>query len=102
MRHTQKNLRSTKTQQAPPNVDNDMNPPQETQATNMVFASTVCVDTVTHKIYTDLTGKFPIIARSGTKYILILYDYNSNSILARPLKSRNESEYITVYKNLYY
>ena len=38
------------------------------------------------KIYTYQTGRFPTTSSRGYKYILILYDQYSNSILAEPLK----------------
>ena len=36
----------------------------------------------TKKIYTDQTGKFPITYSWGNKYILIMYVYDANAILA--------------------
>jgi hypothetical protein len=41
----------------------------------------------TGQIYTDQTGRFPITSSRGNKYIMILYNYESNDILAEPLKS---------------
>jgi hypothetical protein len=41
----------------------------------------------TNQIYSDLTGRFPTTSLSGNKYILILYDYDSNSVLSAPLKT---------------
>jgi hypothetical protein len=40
------------------------------------------------QIYTDLTGIFPTTSISGNRYILILYDYDSNSVLSAPMKNR--------------
>jgi hypothetical protein len=40
----------------------------------------------TTQIYSDLTGRFPTTSLSGNKYILILYDYDSNSVLSAPMK----------------
>jgi hypothetical protein len=34
------------------------------------------------QIYTDQTGRFPMVSSKGDKYIMILYDYDSNAILA--------------------
>jgi hypothetical protein len=42
----------------------------------------------TFQIYTDLTDRFPTIFLSGNKYILILYDYDSNNFLYAPMKNR--------------
>ena len=38
--------------------------------------------------YSDLTGRFPYKSSRGNQYILIVYDYDSNAILAEPLSDR--------------
>ena len=45
---------------------------------------------ITGKIYTDQTGRFPVTSSKGSKYLMVLYDYDSNAILSEPLKSRSE------------
>jgi hypothetical protein len=42
----------------------------------------------TGQIYSNLTGKFIEPSSNGNNYILIIYDYDSNSILAEPMKTR--------------
>eukprot|EP00957_Ditylum_brightwellii_P102335 7800467-Ditylum_brightwellii.AAC.1 len=42
-------------------------------------------------VYTDLTGKFSVTSTSGAQYMLIAYDYDSNAIIARPLKGHNNT-----------
>jgi hypothetical protein len=44
------------------------------------------------QIYTDQTGRFPVVSSKGNKYIMILYDYDSNAILAQPIKDRTTPE----------
>jgi hypothetical protein len=44
--------------------------------------------------YTDQTGCFPVQSSCGYKYIMILYDNNSNAILAKAMKSRSDHELI--------
>jgi hypothetical protein len=46
----------------------------------------------TNQIYTDLTGRFPTTSLSGNKYILILYDYDSNRVLSAPIKNRVDKD----------
>ena len=41
------------------------------------------------KVPSDQTGRFPNFSSRGTKYIMVLYDYDSNSILATPLKTKS-------------
>ena len=55
----------------------------------------------TGQIYTDQTGRFPTTSSRGNKYIMILYDYDSNAILAKPLKSKSEGEMIRAYTKLH-
>jgi hypothetical protein len=40
------------------------------------------------KIYTDLTYRFPTTPLSDNKYILILYDYDSSSVLSAHIKKQ--------------
>ena len=47
-------------------------------------------------IYTDLTGRFSCKSKRGYQYVFITYSYDSNAILARPLKSRKASEILEV------
>ena len=39
------------------------------------------------KGYMDLTGHFPHKSSSGNEYLLVVYDYDSNAILAEALSS---------------
>ena len=52
------------------------------------------------KIYTDHTGRFPITFSRGYKYIMIAYDYDSNNILADPIKSRTSLHIKDAYQKL--
>jgi hypothetical protein len=45
-------------------------------------------------IATDLPGRYPVTSRRGNKYIFVLYDYDSNLIIAEPIKSRNASDLV--------
>ena len=48
----------------------------------------------TGKVRTDQTGRFPVTSSRGSKYLMVLFDHDSNSILADPLTSCNEQELI--------
>ena len=56
---------------------------------------------ITGKIFSDQTGRFPITSSRGNKYIMIVYDFDSNAILAEPLKSRTEIELVRAYTHLH-
>jgi hypothetical protein len=53
-----------------------------------VYAATIDAG----QIYTDQTGLFPVVSSKGNKYIMILYDYDSNAIMAQPIKDRTAPE----------
>ena len=42
------------------------------------------------KIYTDDTGQFPVLSRSVNKYIILVYNCDSNDIIAAPFKYRSD------------
>ncbi len=52
-------------------------------------------------ICTDLPGRFPFISSRGNNYIFVLYDYDSNAILATPIKSRQTQHLIQGYDFCY-
>ena len=70
----------------------------QSEDTNLVFLKTV---DLTGGIYSDKTGWFPITSRKGNKYILVAYNYDSNTIHAEPLKTRTGIELKTLYHKLY-
>jgi hypothetical protein len=56
---------------------------------------------VTGQIHSDQTGCFPITSSRGNKYIMIVYGYDLNAILAEPLKSRTEQELLRACTKLH-
>jgi hypothetical protein len=56
--------------------------------TQFAYAATIDAG----QVYTDQTGRFPVVSSKGNKYIMILYDYDSNVILAQPIKDRTAPE----------
>jgi hypothetical protein len=61
--------------------------------TQYVYASTIDAG----QIYTDQTGRFPVVSSRGNKYIMVLYDYDSNAILATPIKDRTAPELLKAF-----
>ncbi len=54
--------------------------------------ATIVTHTNQDTAYFDLTGAFPYASNRGNKYVFILYDFDSNAILAQPIKSRNAAD----------
>jgi hypothetical protein len=62
--------------------------------TQFVYAATIDAG----QIYTDQTGIFPVVSSKGNKYIMILYYYDSNAILAQPIKDRTTPELLKAFQ----
>jgi hypothetical protein len=52
-------------------------------------------------IATDLPGRYPVTSRKGNKYMFVLYNYDSNLIIAEPIKSRNASDLVNGFDTCY-
>ena len=52
------------------------------------------------KIYTDQTGRFPIISSTGSKYCFVFYLFDENAILIEPIKNRSSSELLRAHDKL--
>jgi len=53
------------------------------------------------KIHTDQTGQFIIPSSTGNNYLLIVYDYDSNSILAEPIPRRTGPCILLAYQTVH-
>jgi hypothetical protein len=62
--------------------------------TQFVYAATIDAG----QIYTDQTVRFPVVSSKGNKCIVILYDYDSNAILAHPIKDRTAPELLKAFQ----
>jgi hypothetical protein len=92
LNHQRQNARTTKIKNAKVIVtEPDIDPGIKTQ---FVYAATVDAG----QIYTDQTGRFPVVSSKGKKYIMILYDYDSNAILVQPIKDRTDPELLKAFQ----
>ena len=48
----------------------------------------------------DQTERFLVTSSRGNKYIMFIYDHNSNAILPEPMKSRSKHKLIRAYSSL--
>jgi hypothetical protein len=78
MNQTRKNVQSTLPKVKPTKQQTEeLFEPHPTARTNAVYAA---IQDLEGHTYTDLTGGFTKTASHGYKYILVLYDYDGNSI----------------------
>jgi hypothetical protein len=69
-------------------------------ATQVVF-STVLPATELHKAYSNQTRKFPVQSSWGYNYVMVLYDYDSNAILSKALKTQQASKLSKAWQALH-
>ena len=75
---------------------------QREENTNYSFAAIGLADTDTGKVYTYLNGCFPVTSNRVMQYMLILYAYDTNSILVEPIKTKSDTDMLCAYGVLYY
>ena len=90
LRTTRKNTRSTK-----PKLEQEGADPYIGKKSNEFYAKII---DLTRKIYSDQTGRFPVQSSRGNKYIMVVYDHDSNVILTKALKSRSAAEHLAAIK----
>ena len=96
-----KNVQSTKKRDDDHDTMHTPSPLEQGDRTHALYAATISYNQPTGKLYTNLTGRFPVQSSRGNKYILVAYNYDSNSIHVRPLKSRHDSDTIKAYQDIY-
>ena len=106
---TRKNQRSTKATIPgckPPMIpaspdDSEDNHPASLIAPEPSHNCFVATFEPTGQIYTDQTGKFVAPSSNGNNYLLVLYDYDSNCILAEPMKTRTAKSILTAFQTVH-
>ena len=56
--------------------------------------------TVRETIFSDQTGQFPKRSLRGKKYVMVLVEIDSNTILVTPMKSRHDGEMKGAYQSM--
>jgi hypothetical protein len=56
---------------------------------------------ITGQIFTDQTGKFIVPSIARHQYLLICYDYDSNTIQSVPMKSKTAQEHKRAYQHVH-
>jgi hypothetical protein len=104
---SRKNQQSTKVSSKPTSPTNhipdshtdDCFPQSERPNERTHFCYTTIMEP-TGQIYTDQTGKFVVPSSSGNNYLMILYDYDSNAILAEPMHTHTGQSILTAFETL--
>ena len=72
-----------------------------TTRTHTIYTAIVNPKQPTGNSFGDLTGRFPIQSNRGANYIFVLYDYDSNAIIVRPLRNRSAQEIQRVFTTVH-
>lgn len=94
LRSTKPNVADPTSNQSLDETDSDRYPVSTPRSSNraLVYTRTVNLNDIRHS---DLTGRFPIPAKSGAQYILVMYC--GNYIHAETLKSRKQADFVAAY-----
>ena len=94
------NLQLTKPKKCDPTATDQDTFPELDSPNKQTFYCYATVEEMTGQIYTDQTGRFPVPSKLGNNYVMVLYDYDSNAILAQPCKTRKGPCLLDAYKKL--
>jgi hypothetical protein len=108
---TRKNLRSTLGNGSPlptgppaspsSSVPSDDAFPAHEDKTHYSFVAVHSMESPSGKVYADQTGKFPCTSASGNNYIMVIYDYDSNTILLEPIRNRKGPTLVEAHRRLH-
>ena len=87
--------------QVPPAPANLIVDDESTQSIANVFAYGAFADKHSGVVYHDLTGSFPFMSLDGSVCFFVLYHYESNSILAEPIKGLDDKTIFEAYKKFH-
>jgi hypothetical protein len=90
-----KNMRSTKAKSA--HLETCDTSQLHSKKVRDVYTETYMVR---ETMFSDQTGQFPTRSQRGNKYIMVMGEIDSNTILVEPMKSRKDEEMIRAYNAL--
>ena len=84
----------------------DLEPPRphlETAQNHQVACGVVEVhqSEVKGLVSSDLPGRFPFTSNKGNNYIFVMYDFDTNSIIGKPIKSREAEQLVIGYQQCF-
>ena len=97
LKQYRQNIHSTKLSvaTAPLFLPSQHTPPAQS---HQVFVETA---KLTGKVSTNQTVCLPFNSSCGSKYLMVLYDHDSNAIIPEPIKSQSEADLIRAYSVLH-
>ena len=87
-----KKLQSTKSVKSEVEVEYDSNFYLDTESVNNYeLCATIITFNIKRSGFSDIAGSFPYQSSRGDLHVMVMYDYDRNSILAEPIKNRQAS-----------
>jgi hypothetical protein len=83
------------------NEVDQMSPTQEACAMHNMFCFAALADATTGTMYTNLTGAFPIQLFKNMQYLFVVYVYDINTIIVRPMPSRLDASFISAFSDVF-
>ena len=78
-----------------------MEPDEDKTAECELFCFAALAEDFENTIYSDATGKFPVPSYHGNRYVMIIYVYDANAILVRPMKNREKETMVNTFTEIY-
>ena len=66
-----------------------------------MFYFAAFADEFNSTVYSDATGIFPVPSYHGSRYVMIVYVYDANAILARPMKNQEKETMVETFEEVY-
>jgi hypothetical protein len=95
MNQCRQNIRSTSKVSITSDIEDEaVTPAGLGSKTHLVYALVIDQG----RLYTDLTGRFPVRSSKGNWYVMICYSCECNYVKAVPMKSRSAYEWLKAYE----
>ena len=85
---------------APTSIPNS-NIIEDSHSANNVFCRAVLGDATTGTFYTKLTGAFPVTSLESMQAYCVAYDYNTNTMFAKPCPDFNDAIIIAAFEEVF-
>jgi hypothetical protein len=74
-----------------------MFPAHKASAVQDIFCFAALANATTGTMYTDLTGAFPVRSFKNMQFIFIVYIYDLNTIIVRPMPCQTDASFIAAF-----
>jgi hypothetical protein len=80
-----------------PSIEPSTEPSSELPAVPRTHAVYVSCQPISGQVFSDATGRFLLPSSQGNSHLLVVYDYDSNTIFAEPMPSGTGLQHTKAY-----